>query len=430
VIRRTLDELPETLDETYERTLLGIEKEKREFAHRLFQCLTVAIRPPHIDELAEVLAIRFDSGQLPRYHSDWRSEDGQEAVLSACSSLIAVVNVDGSPVVQFSHFSVKEFLTSERLAYSIKNLSRFHILPRSAHSILAQASLCALLYLGDRVDKKSIEDFPFARYAAEHWVYHGRFENVSSSLQDAMERLFDADQPSFATWIWIYDIDHPFAQQMFEPHPAQPEAVPLYYAALCGFRALVEHLIAAHPGDVNAKGGYYGTPVNAALIKGNTEMTLLLLEHGADVNTMDNRHMTPLYRATEGGRRHSVEFLLEHHADVDMRNQFDETALMAAAGEGQSEIAQILLHHGAFVDSQNNHSWTSLTLASQCGHLDTVQLLIQNGADVEPQDNAGHTPSTVASGSGHFDVVRLLVQNGAAVDSRADNGPDCIGPSV
>jgi len=32
-------------------------------------------------------------------------------VLSACSSLIAVVEVDGSPVVQFSHFSVEAVLT-------------------------------------------------------------------------------------------------------------------------------------------------------------------------------------------------------------------------------------------------------------------------------------------------------------------------------
>src|ERR1700741_883879 len=122
MIRHALDELPETLDETYERTLLGIEKEKREFAHRLFQCLTVAIRPLRVDELADVLAIRFDTEHAPRYHMDWRSEDAQEAVLSACSSLIMIVNVDGSPVVQFSHFSVKEFLTSDRLANSTEYL--------------------------------------------------------------------------------------------------------------------------------------------------------------------------------------------------------------------------------------------------------------------------------------------------------------------
>jgi hypothetical protein len=113
VIGHALNGLPESLDETYERTLREIRKETREFAHRLFQCLTVAIRPLRVDELAEILAIRFHPGQLPQYQPDWKLDDAQEAVLSTCSSLISVVNMDGSPVVQFAHFSVKEFLTSE-----------------------------------------------------------------------------------------------------------------------------------------------------------------------------------------------------------------------------------------------------------------------------------------------------------------------------
>jgi hypothetical protein len=372
VIRRTLDELPETLDETYERTLRGIEKEKREFSYRLFQCLAVAVRPLHVDELAEVLAIRFDSGQLPQYHEHWRSDNGQEAVLSACSTLISIVNVDDSPVVQFSHFSVKEYLTSTRLANSEESLSRYHVHPHPAHCTFAQASLSILLHINDRVDKEGIETFPLAQYAAQHWVDHARFENVSSSLQEAMDRLFDPDQPLFATWIWIYDIDRPFRPHTFEAHPVPPEAGPLYYATLCGFRRLVEHLIAAHPG-VNARGGHYGMPVNAALVKGNIEIALLLLEHGADVNTMDERDMTPLYRAAESGRRDIVEFLLDHHADVDMRSQYDETALMVAARDGQFEVVQILQSRGAAVDSLDDKGWTPLLAASRYGHLDIVR---------------------------------------------------------
>ena len=244
-IRRALDELPETLDETYERTLLGIEKEKREFAHRLFQCLIVAIRPLRVHELAEIIAIRFDAGQFPQYDTDWRSEDAQEAVLSACSSLIMIVDVDGSLVVQFSHFSVKEFLTSDRLAKSTtEHLSRYHVVLEPAHAVLAQASLSVLLHLGDRVDRDNIGNFPFAQYAARYWVDHGQFGNVSLSIRDAMEQLFDLNEPSFATWIWVYDIDYPFRPHMFEARPAQPEAVPLYYAALCGFHGPIERLIA------------------------------------------------------------------------------------------------------------------------------------------------------------------------------------------
>ena len=59
-IRKVLDVLPKTLDETYDRTLLNIDEEKREFAQRLFLCLAVSIRPLRVDELAEILAIQFE----------------------------------------------------------------------------------------------------------------------------------------------------------------------------------------------------------------------------------------------------------------------------------------------------------------------------------------------------------------------------------
>jgi hypothetical protein len=66
-IRDTLDGLPKTLDATYERTLLGIDEEKWQFAHRLFQCLSVSVRPLRVEELAEILAVRFDAGALPQF---------------------------------------------------------------------------------------------------------------------------------------------------------------------------------------------------------------------------------------------------------------------------------------------------------------------------------------------------------------------------
>ena len=95
MIRRALDEVPETLDGTCERTLLGIEKEKREISHRIFQCLTVSARPLRVDELAEILAIRFDAGQFPQYDTDLRPKDAQESVLSVCSSLIRPIGQRG-----------------------------------------------------------------------------------------------------------------------------------------------------------------------------------------------------------------------------------------------------------------------------------------------------------------------------------------------
>src|SRR5712671_147807 len=300
-LREALRELPVTLDETYERILSSIEKGKREYAHRLLNCLAVSVRPLRVEELAEVLAMRFNTGKVPDYHVGWRLKDPQEAVLSACSSLIAISNVDGSPIVQFSHFSVKEFLISNRLSEAATDVSRYHILSLSAHTVLAQASLSILLHLGDWVDKKSMEEFPFAVYAAQHWVDHGQFGGVSSGIQDAMARLFDIDNPSFATWIWIYDVDYPLRTHMFTAHSTRPEAVPLYYATLCGFRDVVEPLLATHPGDINARGGYHTTALHAALAKGNLDIAELLIEHGAHVDVLNSGGWSSLSVASESG---------------------------------------------------------------------------------------------------------------------------------
>jgi hypothetical protein len=106
-IRRALDELPETSDETYERTLLDIDEENWAYAHRLFQCIVVARRPLLVEELAEFLAFKSEEGGNLSFQKDWHPENPRDTVLSTCSSLIAVVNVGGSPVMHFSHFSVK-----------------------------------------------------------------------------------------------------------------------------------------------------------------------------------------------------------------------------------------------------------------------------------------------------------------------------------
>src|SRR5712692_2689316 len=91
-IRSVLADLPEGLDETYERVLLGIDKQKRKYAQRLFQCLLVSIRPLRIEELAEVFAVQFEGTASPLFNEKFRPADAGEAVLSACSSLIAIVD--------------------------------------------------------------------------------------------------------------------------------------------------------------------------------------------------------------------------------------------------------------------------------------------------------------------------------------------------
>ncbi|KAH9177260.1 hypothetical protein EDB89DRAFT_2240059, partial [Lactarius sanguifluus] len=62
-IRQTLDQLPKTLDETYARVLSQIPQANQAQAHRMLQCLMVAVRPLRVEELAELLAFEFGTAQ-------------------------------------------------------------------------------------------------------------------------------------------------------------------------------------------------------------------------------------------------------------------------------------------------------------------------------------------------------------------------------
>jgi Ankyrin repeats (3 copies) len=406
-VRRILDELPESLDETYERILREIRKPNQGHAHRLLQCLVVAVRPLRVEELAEVLAFDFNAEGMPKLNPGWRWEDQEEAVTSACSSLVMIVKDGDSRVVQFSHFSVKEFLAAHRLAEPIRDVSCYHIQLKAAHTVLAQACLGVLLRLDDRVDRDSIKNFPLARYAAQYWPTHARVENVSSHIKDGMERLFDAEKPHFATWLWIYNGDQ--GRSMSTMSPEGPETVPLYYAAGLGFRDLAERFIVEHPEHVNARGGTHETPMHAAVNAGRANILSLLIEHGADMEGQSIYGWTPLHRAALSyGRVQVGQCLLDLGADINNQDDLLDTPLILAVLGGHVEFARMLLERGAVIDAREISGKTALHWAIHFRLIRAVQLLLDHGADVNVRDNDGNTPSKLASLNGHEEIVKLI----------------------
>ena len=427
-----LEELPETLDETYERILRDINKANRDHAHRLLQCLTVAVRPLRVPELAEVLAVDFGTGprgDSSRLNTDWRWEDQQEAVLSTCSSLISVVGEDGGQVVQFSHFSVKEFLTSSRIGGSSIDVSRFHILLEPAHTVVSKACLGVLVRLGELVDEGNVKDmFPLARYAAKHWVEHARFENVSSHIRDGMEDIFDPDKPYFAAWLQVHDIDVYSAESTLfwfgsSSLKDSNTGTPLYYAALCGFYYLAEQLIIKHPLQVNATGGYYVSPLGAALSRGHLKIAQLLYDHGADLDVQGHYNYTPLYSASWTGNLEIAQWLLTRGANSNACGKtFLWTPLHAATDIQHVEISRLLLQYKANICAYDNEGRAPLHVAAQFGRFEVTQLLLEHGADVNARYNSCNTPLHWASMRGDLDTARLLVEHGANIDAEDENG--------
>ena len=375
-IRKALNELPATLDDTYERALQGIPKEKRQYAHRLFHCLVGAIRPLSAEELAEIFAIDFDTDAISNLMEDWRPEHAEEAVLSTCSTLISIIEDKGTRIVQFSHFSVKEYLTSDRLRSSeVGNICHYYVPLDSSHTILARACLATLLQLDENVDKDHLEAFPLALYAARNWVKHAKYEDVSSRVQDAMELFFNPRKSYLAAWVRLYHVVDPYV----EP-PSPPGKAALYFAALCGFSGVVNSLITHSEVDI-AEYCHSGAPLHVASREGHIGVVHVLLQHNVDVNAKCTSFKT-------------------------------WTPLHFASDRGYAKVAQLLLEHGANINAQSTLKTTPLIAASFHGHLEVVRLLLSNGADVTIRAERG-SAFRRATKQRHFEVAQLLLEHGA-----------------
>ncbi len=403
-VQHTLEELPDSLDETYERILREIRRPNQRLAHRLMQCLVAAVRPLQVKELAEILTLDFNAEGIPKQNPNWRWEDQEGAVMLACSSLVTIVKNGDSQIVQFSHFSVKEFLTADRLAERMRDVSRYHVRLEAAHTILAQACLGVLLGLDDRVDRDNIEGFPLAQYSAEYWATHAQFGNVLSRIKNGIECLFDADKPHFATWRWIYE------DSMITMRSEEPKGVPLHYAVNLGFRDLVEHLIAEHPEDVNARDEYEHTPIRNAAREGHADILALLLEHGADVDNRDEFGATPLHCAAWAQDVDVGRCLLDHSADINARDNEGLTPLFDAARAGHVEFARMLLERGSLFDVRDDQNRTPLHDAVERGRVQAARFLLEYGADVNARDKSGKTPSKYTM---QQEILELLSEFGA-----------------
>ena len=389
-IRKALNELPITLDDTYERILQNIPKQKWQHAHRLFQCMVAAIRPLRVEELAEIFAIEVSQNAAPNLVEDWRPVDSEEAVLSACSTLITIIDHWGSKIVQFSHFSVKEYLTSDRLQSSdVGNISRFYIPLEPAHTVLARACLTVLLQLEERVEEERLATFPLASYAAQNWFDHAKFKNVASQIQDAMEDLFDPMKPHFQAWVWVHDVDRLYKQSMGNINECLSR--PLYYAALIGFGGIAKHLIITHGQDVNEK--VYGdmTPLHAASRMGHVDVAHVLLDYGANIDAQDFADQTPLCWSFWRGHLNVVRLLVERGANVNIRTDYS-APLHDAVRIGSLEFVRLLLDHGA--DARIPRGIGGLTpfqLATRQGNHDIAQLLLDHGAVIEEEGRSVNT---------------------------------------
>ncbi|KAK0934692.1 hypothetical protein LTR29_013698 [Friedmanniomyces endolithicus] len=430
-LTQALTTLPATLDGTYARILDQIPDEYRQDSIRLLQVLTWSPRPLRIEELVDFLAV--DLHNEPGFDVENRMPVPGE-IVRLCSSLVTIVETSqyseerdsdweetssnseegkgkyeigaqGGQMtreMRLAHFSVKEYIISERL----DERYQVHLRGMPSAACIASALLTYLLNIGGDIDLAELKTkFPLSHYSARYWTDFAVYAETSDeSVPELAIRLL-SDGRARARWLSLDDPSPPLRKGEL------PQ--PLYYAALCGLERSTSLLLDKGV-DFDAQGGLPGNALQAACVGGHEKIAEMLLRNGADVDAQGGAYGNALQAACARGSEKIVEMLLSNGADVHAQGGAYGNALQAACTVGYEKIAEMLLSHGADVNARGGRFGSALSGACFYGHESVAEWLLDNDANVNARSEGEFSNAVSAAIAGGYEhIVEMLLARGS-----------------
>ncbi|KAH6646793.1 hypothetical protein BKA67DRAFT_611497, partial [Truncatella angustata] len=313
---KALEDLPRTLDETYERILANIPSAHKYYTIRILQFLTYSETPLRLDEAVDAIAV--DIGEDATVRSRFDPQDRlpvPQEITRYCSSLIILVEREGKyneerivEEVQLAHFSVKDYLTSNRLEKETAQ----HLEQKVART--SMAIVCLWYLLEPKPQNDTIGLFPFSRYSARYWMSHAAVGDCNHQQMFALAIYLLSNASRLESWYRLYDPDRPWMDRLENIGLRNRIAPGLYYASLGGLSHCVRSMVADKT-DVNAQGGQYGNALQAASSGGHNEIVQMLLDAKADVNAQGGQYGNALQAASSGGHKEIVQMLIDAKAE-------------------------------------------------------------------------------------------------------------------
>ncbi|KAK2745548.1 hypothetical protein FQN57_003673 [Myotisia sp. PD_48] len=503
-LHQCLQSLPRTLDETYERMLCNIDETMTVEAQRILTLICFSARPLTVAELIEGIAVDLkepahldvtrrlqnaddvrgicpgliDISYQPnkrtdeRRHiwtsspSDWNKIDEETADEDFGDTTDEESIVErGEPVVRIAHFSVQEYLESERIEHS--NAAKYAMKSEQAHLEIAHICLVYLLEprLTDRgLNNVQLKDFPLTDFAAYFWPYHykGAADRISNCLplklfqqEDKFQfwaslpkiqdlSLYSEDPVTVASCLGLdqivsilLEVHHKVNGQGYD---ANGHFGALYLASRHGHEKAVKILLNSCADPITSSSQVLGV----ASKYGREKVVRLLLDWGADPSfACWGGSGNALVAASKRNHMKVVRMLLESGADTHIYCGWGANALFAAIYSGFEKLAMILLEssinvktqgrfgdamtckkrhqkvddHRTILDVQNRFFSDALPEAAHCGYKEIVEILIENNADINGSTCDYGTALEAASGQGHLDVVKILIEKGANINA-------------
>ncbi|KAF9872958.1 nacht and ankyrin domain protein [Colletotrichum karsti] len=444
-----LDEVkntPKKLKDLYKTLLENVDLDKRQDALTLLQLIQAAVRPLTLDEVRSAIGKSTgSSGDVQELSDAMRdlkmAEEGYRLhILSGGLVEVSYVSPglprvdETSPVVQFIHKSVRDFLEKGEL----KALDRKLTTEPEAHFHLCAAKLCMAVI--DR-SKDSGHEPSFLPYASQYWMLHARrgdkvtdneielpdiFAFCSNRTEVIFELLNKYKSARFHTN--VDDIPNPRAITC-KLNRGNCDASPDPEACRESLLVLLAHegcakLLAQHARECQRSSRCWGHPhildrafffaVHRGYVDAARAVWDLSREVGVtiEVDKVRLKRLTPLFAACFKGKREVAEFLLEIGADAMAEARMSPwLPLHAAVAQGYTDVVQLLLRHPGhdakeMLAQKNSSGMTVLHHAAKAGH---VALLVTLLKELR-RHRLGHLVREDSNEGTALDIAEAMVQ--------------------
>lgn len=322
---------------------------------------------------------------------------------------------------------IAQFLVSENLGKSIKNLINFSQINKQTYQELASTLVVQefVKAYSNRYGYKQLIDAFYDGCSYNKTAIMDFIIKSDINLED-----FDTIKDEEGLAILGYAIGNDkfeIVKALIEKNPMLINVTqtsnnysPLTCAALQKNFKIVEFLI-SKGAQINKKEEFNDVGSNvliAAVFRDNTDLVKYLLNEGADPNLLDNYEFSPLFYAMANKCDiYIAKLLLDHGANIHTQNN----EMVEAASEGYLEAITLFLNKGLNPDSEDSNGDTILTKAAWEGNIDILKYAMQAGANINHEGVGQNTALVLATLNKQCNMVKFLLEAGADMHHRSPN---------
>lgn len=467
-LRLTVSEMPEGVDQQYEKDLnrlMSLKDEERERGVAILRWVLFAVRPLTVREITEALLLRADDTArtypLDDLPDSWDENSVDEhfvsdTILAPCGSLIELRSRMprtelASMTVHFVHFSVKEYLLHQNELGESRMQQICFSDSVSEHSLLARLCLQYLCYdvFGEEQGKDKLIEFsetrrklerqiniyPFLKYAARYWSEHASHNSaMTADIMLYAKRLFDPATANWGVWrdVFDFELDTEFDSQYQnfkvrrlkdlngdDVWEAFDEDVLFPYHS--GLGSEMKKLSDDARSMIATRSPSAG-PLYYACSLGIADLVQALLQQGSGCNILGGRYGSPLIVAIVNDKESIVELLLKHGADANQRGgPLGRSPILWAAETGSETMFKMLVNAGAAIHCSDDKGHTCLHLASY-GASRIVSILLDERVDINQVSDTGQSALYQAIFGMQTETVHRLLEAGIRLGTKDNNG--------